>query len=79
MVVLAVGYLCQANMGALLASIWTAIKPITPGDWWTLILAVGTWALTWVAYRGLRSLSLAKRDMLTRATRECPRVRNCEV
>jgi hypothetical protein len=56
------------------------VTPTNATEFWTAVLALGTVALAYVAYRGLRSIRLAQRDMLNRATRdalECA-VRRCE-
>jgi|SRR5579862_8388221 len=46
------------------------IAPRSAGDYWTAVLALSTAALMAVAYRGLKSLGLTRRDILSRATRE---------
>lgn len=48
---------------------WALVKPTGPLEFWTFILSAATISLVVVAYRGLRSLRLAKTDMLTRAQR----------
>jgi hypothetical protein len=51
-------------------AIWTLMKPTNPAEFWTLVTALATVALTYLAYRGLRSLVLTKSAMLTQATRD---------
>lgn len=46
------------------------ISPANPGEFWTMAYTVATFALVIAALRGLRSLSLAKADILTRSKRE---------
>ena len=49
---------------------WRAlIVPTNPTEFWTLALTLATVALGGVAYLGLRSVALSKKDMLNRATR----------
>jgi hypothetical protein len=50
--------------------------PNDPTSFWTAMLVIATVALVIVAYRGLASLRLAQKDMLTRATRDA---RQCAV
>jgi hypothetical protein len=56
--------------------LWTLIRPTTPGEFWTMAYAVVTVALLIAAVLGLRSLSLAKSDILTRSKREA---RQCAI
>ena len=50
---------------------WRALMvPTNPTEFWTLALTAATVALVAVAYFGLRSVALSKKDMLNRATRE---------
>jgi len=49
---------------------WALIKPTDALDFWTMVTGLGTLGLILVAYRGLRSLGLAKKDMLTRGMRD---------
>jgi len=53
-----------------MADLVQLVKPTNPTEFWTLILALVTAGLVFVAWRGLRSLTLAKADMLTRSQRE---------
>jgi hypothetical protein len=46
------------------------IVPTNPTEFWALITAIGTFLIAALAWRGLRSLGLARIDMVTRATRE---------
>lgn len=49
---------------------WDALRPNDAITFWTALLTFATIALGAVAYFGLRSLSIAQRDMMTRATRD---------
>lgn len=46
------------------------VVPTDPIEFWTLALTAATVGLAVVAYLGLRSVALSKKDMLNRATRE---------
>lgn len=59
-----------------MGSIVMLLKPTSPIEFWTTVLALGTIALSIVAYRGLRSLALAKADIVTRARRDA---RECAI
>jgi hypothetical protein len=52
------------------------VVPTNPTEFWTFVTAVASLVLLFVAWRGLRSLVLTQKDMLTRATREA---RQCAI
>jgi hypothetical protein len=52
------------------SSLLALLIPTNPGEFWTCALTVATAVLAVVAYLGLRSVALSKKDMLNRARRE---------
>jgi hypothetical protein len=52
------------------SSLLSLVLPANAGEFWTCGLTVATAALAVVAYLGLRSVALSKKDMLNRARRE---------
>lgn len=50
--------------------LWKLIKPTTSTDFWTMMAAFGTFAVVYVARKGLKSLKFSKADIETRAMRE---------
>jgi hypothetical protein len=52
------------------------VQPTNPAEFWTMAYTIATVGLIVVAWRGLRSLKLAKADMLTRSQREA---RGCAI
>lgn len=52
------------------ATAWQLLKPTNPDEFWEMVTAILTMGLIIVAARGLRSLKLAKTDLLTRSQRE---------
>jgi hypothetical protein len=53
-----------------LQKLWDVVCPTDPLSFWTMALTLATVGLIVVAGKGLRSLRLAKADMLTRSQRE---------
>jgi hypothetical protein len=75
-------FLVSPTLGAAgrAASIRRLVIPSGAAEFWSLVTGLATVGLIYVAYRGLRSIRLAQRDMVNRATRdalECA-VRRCE-
>lgn len=70
------GVSSASAMPIFLRGVWSLVWPTDAVGFWTMIAGLGTVALTILAYRGLRSLVLAKSDMLTRAVRDA---RECAV
>jgi hypothetical protein len=54
----------------------TMIVPANAGEFWTLVTALATIAIAVLAVRGLRSIALARADIVTRATKEA---RHCAI
>lgn len=52
------------------------VVPTDPIEFWTFALTLATLALAYVAYVGLKAISLTKADMLTRSQREA---RQCAI
>ena len=50
-------------------SLWRLVIPTNPGEFWTLVIAVGTLALVIGALRSLNSLKLTKQDIEDRKSR----------
>lgn len=51
-------------------ALWEVLVPSNTGEFWTMIAGLGTVAVAMLAWQGLRSLGLAKSDILNRATRD---------
>lgn len=56
--------------------VYCLLRPTNPTEFWAMVAALGTVALSVTAAIGLRSLVLTRRDMLTRAKRDA---RECAI
>jgi hypothetical protein len=51
-------------------SFWSLLRPVDAVGFWTMVAGIGSCAVAFVAWRGLRSLRLSKTDMVNRAKRD---------